>query len=123
VLRATPSSSSRGDRAAGPAGKRTAVARSRSVKVRFGTFVREPKENDTRLVEDPEREIGRTLQSQCADMDRLVSKCPQELDGPGRDSRVGQEPHRSGANGMQLVLRQGCRIGECLADVVGLELG
>ena len=110
-------------------------------------FTGEPKEDDARLVENPEGEdvadveiereddaaipagaldefeIRTTLQSQCAHMDRLVSEFSRELDGPGRDSSVGQKSHRSGVNGMQFVLRECRRIGERLADVVGFEFG
>jgi hypothetical protein len=55
-------------------------------------------------------------------MNRVVSQVSQELNGPGRDTRVGQEPHRLGANGMQLVLRQGSRVAQRLTDVFWLEI-
>ena len=69
-----------------------------------------------------EFDIRGTLQPQRTDVDLIVSKLPQELDGPRRGTCVGQEPHRLGANGMQLVLCQGSCVGERLADVVWLEI-
>ena len=55
-------------------------------------------------------------------MEPFVSKLYQELNCPGRDSRVGQEPHRSGANGVKFVLCQDSRIGEHLANILSFEI-
>jgi hypothetical protein len=112
----------------------------------FGSFIREPEEDDARLVEDAEREsvaeveidcqddtricagtinqfrIRGTLQPQRADVNRFVAKLRQELNGLGRDPGVGQEPHRSGANRVELTLSEDSRVGERLANILSIEI-
>src|SRR5579872_3054080 len=113
---------------------------------RFGALIGEAKEDDARLVQDSECEdvakvevecqddarmgastinqldIWRALQTQRPDMNRFVSQLYQEVDGPRRDTGVGQKPHPSCTSGMQFVLCQGRSVGERLSDVLWLEI-
>jgi len=66
--------------------------------------------------------ISGALESQSSDVNRIVAKLLQELNGPGRDTTIRQKPHRSGAQWMKFILREGSGIGECLANVFLFEV-
>jgi len=67
--------------------------------------------------------ILRSVHVKGADVDRVVAKSRQERDGVRRDAGIGQEAHDSGAERMQLVLGQGCRVAKRLPDVHQVEIG
>ena len=66
--------------------------------------------------------ILRAVHVKRADVEGIVAESRQERDGVRRDAGIGQEAHDSGAQRMQLVLGQGCRITKRLPDVLQVEV-